>query len=217
MASLYHAAHRALQEEFNTVKLAERLDTGWVHETISPEEAAFIASRDMFFLSTVDPDGMPTVSYKGGGPGFVTVLDANTLVFPGFDGNGMFYSMGNIAGQAKVGLLFIDFETPHRVRVQGHATMLRDDPLMAEHTEAKYLVRVAVTKAWVNCPRYIHKYRKVSQNRYVPTPEKETPLASWKRLDMVGDVISDADKARVEREGRLALPDYEALVARGES
>ncbi|WP_252405354.1 pyridoxamine 5'-phosphate oxidase family protein, partial [Escherichia coli] len=74
---------------------------------------------------------MPTVSYKGGGPGFVTVVDAATLAFPGYDGNGMFYSMGNIEGQAKVGLLFIDFETPHRVRVQGHARMLRDDPLMA--------------------------------------------------------------------------------------
>ncbi|KQT19103.1 pyridoxamine 5'-phosphate oxidase [Methylobacterium sp. Leaf399] len=217
MASLYFDEHRALQEEYNTVKLAERLDTGWVHDHISPDEAAFIGSRDMFFLSTVDPDGMPTVSYKGGSPGFVKVLDDKTLVFPGFDGNGMWYSMGNIEGQSKVGLLFIDFETPHRVRVQGHARMLRDDPLMAEYTEAKYLVKIAVTKAWVNCPRYIHKYRKLEQNRYVPTPEKETPLALWKRLDMVADVIPDEDRARVAREGRLDLPEYEARVARGES
>ena len=217
MASLYFDAHRALQEEFNTVKLAERLDTGWVKDAIGTDEAAFIGSRDMFFLSTVDPDGMPTVSYKGGQAGFVKVVDGNTLVFPGFDGNGMFYSMGNIEGQTKVGLLFIDFETPHRVRVQGHATMLRDDPLMAEYTEAKFLVRVAVTKAWVNCPRYIHKYQKVAQNRYVPTPDKETPLALWKRLDMVQDVISDEDAVRVAREGRLELPEYEARVARGES
>ena len=95
--------------------------------------------------------------------------------------------------------------------------MLRDDPLMAAYTEAKYLVRVAVTKAWVNCPRYIHKYQKVAQNRYVPTPDTETPLALWKRLDMVQDVISDEDAARVAREGRLELPEYEARVARGES
>ncbi|GJD32034.1 hypothetical protein PMNALOAF_3299 [Methylobacterium adhaesivum] len=217
MASLYYDAHRALQEEYNTVKLAERLDTGWVQDRIGENEAAFIGSRDMFFLSTVDPDGMPTVSYKGGTTGFVKVLDANTLVFPGLDGNGMWYSMGNIEGQAKVGLLFIDFETPHRVRVQGHARMLRDDPLMAEYTEAKYLVRIEVTKAWVNCPRYIHKYQKVSQNKYVPTPDKETPLALWKRLDMVGDVISDEDKARVQKEGQIELPEYEARVARGES
>ena len=149
MASLYSEPHRALQQEFGTVKLANRLDTDWIHETIKDDEAAFIGSRDMFFLSTVDPDGMPTVSYKGGSPGFVKVLDDHTLVFPGFDGNGMFYSMGNIEGQAKVGLLFIDFETPHRIRVQGTATLLRDDPLMAHYTEAKYLVRVDVVKIWV--------------------------------------------------------------------
>ena len=78
-------------------------------------------------------------------------------------------------------------------------------------------MKIEVTKAWVNCPRYIHKYQKVSQNKYVPRPDKETPLALWKRLDMVGDVISDEDKARVEKEGQLALPEYEARVARGES
>lgn len=217
MASLYSDAHRALQEEFGTTKLAVRLDEDWVHESIQPDEAAFIGSRDMFFLSTVDPDGMPTVSYKGGPTGFVKVLDANTLVFPGFDGNGMFYSMGNIAGQAKVGLLFIDFETPHRIRVQGHATLLRDDALMAEYTEAKYLVKVAVTKIWINCPRYIHKYQKLEQNKYVPRPGRETPLAAWKRLDLAGDVISDEDKARVAKEGKLEVSEYEALVARGEA
>ena len=217
MASLYYDDHRRLQQEFGTVGLAERLDNGWVHDGIGQDEQAFIEGWDFFFLSTVDPDGMPTVSYKGGSQGFVKVLDANTLVFPGLDGNGMFYSMGNIEGQSKVGLLFIDFETPHRVRVQGHARMLRDDPLMAEYTEAKYLVRVEVTKAWVNCPRYIHKYKKVEQNRYVPVPEKETPLALWKRLDMVGDVISEEDRTRVAREGQIELPEYEARVARGES
>ena len=217
MASLYSDAHRALQAEFGTTKLAVRLDEDWVHASIQPEEGAFIGSRDMFFLSTVDPDGMPTVSYKGGPTGFVKVLDANTLVFPGFDGNGMFYSMGNIEGQAKVGLLFIDFETPHRIRVQGHATLLRDDALMAEYTEAKYLVKVAVTKIWVNCPRYIHKYQKIEQNKYVPRPGRETPLAAWKRLDLAGDVISDADKARVAQEGRLEVSEYEALMARGEA
>lgn len=217
MGSLYSDAHRALQAEFETTKLADRLDTDWVHEAIKPDEAAFIGSRDMFFLSTVDPDGMPTVSYKGGSPGFVTVTGGASLVFPGFDGNGMFYSMGNIEGQAKVGLLFIDFETPHRVRVQGHARLLRDDPLMAIYTEAKYLVRVDVVKIWVNCPRYIHTYAKVAQNRYVPIPGRETPLASWKRLDLAGDVISDADKARVAKEGRLEVPEYQAMVARGEA
>ena len=51
----------------------------------------------MFFLSTIDHQGRPTVSYKGGDPGFVRVLDSKTVAFPCYDGNGMFYSMGKLA------------------------------------------------------------------------------------------------------------------------
>ncbi|WP_407518679.1 pyridoxamine 5'-phosphate oxidase family protein [Methylobacterium oryzisoli] len=217
MGSLYYEQHRRLQEEFDTVKLAELLDTKWVHDEIGPDERTFIESRDFFFLSTVDPDGMPTVSYKGGPVGLVRVMDGNTLVFPGFDGNGMFYSVGNIVGQPKVGLLFIDFETPHRVRVQGTATMLRDDPIMASWTEAQYAVRIDVTKAWVNCPRYVHKFQRVDQSKYVPKPGQKTPLALWKRLDMVQDVLHDEDRARAEQEGLLDLPAYEARVSKGDN
>ena len=216
MTSLYSDAHRRLQQEFGSTPLADKLDRDWVHETIAPAERDFIASRDMFFLSTVDPDGNPTVSYKGGPVGLVEVVDERTLAFPGFDGNGMFYSMGNIAGQGKVGLLFIDFEHPHRVRVQGRAEFHRSHALMSRWAEAQYLVLVHVSKIWVNCPRYIHKYERVASSRYVPQACKTTPLASWKRLDMVQEVISPDDRARAEREGTIDLPQYEARMARGE-
>ncbi|MFE1601003.1 pyridoxamine 5'-phosphate oxidase family protein [Methylobacterium sp. ID0610] len=216
MGSLYSQAHRALQDEFGTTKLAERLDTDHVHDAILPEERAFIEGRDMVFLSTVDPDGNPTVSYKGGKPGFVRVIDEKTLVFPGYDGNGMFYSVGNIAGQGRVGLLFIDFETPHRLRAQGTARLEREGPLLAAYPEAKYLVRVEVAKVWVNCPRYVHTYRKVHDSRYVPEEGRETPLALWKRLEMVQDVLPEADAARARQEGAIAVDDYVGRVMRGE-
>jgi uncharacterized protein len=216
MASLYSAEHRALQEEFNTTKLADLLDNGWIHEKISDDEKNFISTRDMFFLSTVDPHGMPTVSYKGGPTGFVKVLDDSTLVFPGFDGNGMFYSVGNIEAQHKVGMLFIDFETPHRVRVQGTAELVRHHELMAEYTEAKYLIMIKVTKIWVNCPRYIHKYKKIDQSKYVPEPCKVTPIPTWKRLDIVQDAITPEEKAIAEAQGLVDITEYEAKVKRGE-
>lgn len=216
MASLYSPQHRALQEEFETTKLAELLDNGWIHETIAEEEKQFISSRDMFFLSTVDPEGMPTVSYKGGGVGFVKVLDESTLVFPGYDGNGMFYSVGNIDAQGKVGLLFIDFETPHRIRVQGTAKLVREHALMAEYTEAQYLIMVTVTKIWVNCPRYIHKYQKIDQSKYVPEPYKVTPIPTWKRLDIVQEAITPQEKAIAESQGLVDIAEYEAKVKRGE-
>lgn len=217
MGSVYHAEHRQLQEAFGTTKLANMLDENWLHEAIQPDEQAFIESRDMFFLSTVDPDGNPTVSYKGGPVGLVKVVDERTLAFPGFDGNGMFLSMGNIVGQGKVGLLFIDFETPHRVRVQGMATFHREDALLGEWTEAKYVVRVAVSKVWVNCPRYIHRYKRLEQSRYVPVACRKTPLATWKRLDFVQEVIADEDRAAAEAEGIIDLAAYQEKAAHGEA
>ena len=217
METLYFDEHIALQEEFGTRKLAEMLDEKWAHRALTPDEKAFVESRDMFFLATVDKEGRPTVSYKGGPVGLVKVVDDTTLAFPGFDGNGMFYSMGNIVGQSHVGLLFIDFETPHRFRVQGRATFEREGPLMDDWHEAKYVVRVECDRVWVNCPRYIHKYQRVGASKYVPEPGKETPLAMWKRTDMVQDVISDDDRARAEKEGILDLETYTGHVLRGDA
>jgi hypothetical protein len=102
----------------------------------------------MFFLSTLGADGCPTVSYKGGAPGFVKV-DAGDLVFPCYDGNGMFYSMGNLARFPQVGLLFIDFEKPHRLRVEGTAVIGEGDALLAAYPGALFLVRVTPAHTFV--------------------------------------------------------------------
>lgn len=216
METLYFDEHIALQEEFGTRKLADLLDTKWAHRVLSPDEQAFIASRDMFFLATVDKEGRPTVSYKGGPVGLVAVIDEKTLAFPGFDGNGMFYSVGNILGQQHVGLLFIDFEKPHRFRVQGKAKFERESPLLSNWTEAKYVVTVDIERVWVNCPRYVHKYERVGQSKYVPVADKETPLASWKRMDIVQDAISPCERQQAEKEGILTLSEYEKKVERGD-
>src|SRR5919106_764486 len=113
-----------------------------VHAEVQEAERAFIESRDMFFLATVDAAGQPTCSYKGGDPGFVTVLNGSTLAFPNYDGNGMYLSTGNLAETRSVGLLFIDFERQRRLRVDGTALISTDDSLMARYPEAQFVVRV---------------------------------------------------------------------------
>ncbi|WP_232365920.1 pyridoxamine 5'-phosphate oxidase family protein [Methylocystis silviterrae] len=96
MSKFYGAEHRKLQDEFDTRRLADLMEGGVMHAEFAPHEVEFIQSRDMFFLSTLDPAGRPTVSYKGGAPGFVRVVGQSSLIFPWFDGNGMFYSAGNL-------------------------------------------------------------------------------------------------------------------------
>ena len=131
MTELYHQGARELQDRFDTRRLADRLEEVKVHEAITDDDRAFIERMDMLFLATADADGHPQCSYKGGDPGFVTVVDERTIAFPNYDGNGMYLSMGNVLETSHVGLLFIDFtgNPPRRLRVNGTATISEDDPL----------------------------------------------------------------------------------------
>ena len=186
-------------------------------DEISKEDQLFIEGRDMFFLSTVDEEGRPTVSYKGGDPGFVKVVNKNTIAFPDYDGNGMFYSLGNIASSAYVGMLFINFEKPERLRVQGTATVSDDDPLIGEYKEVKFMVSVKVDAVWINCPRYVHRMQKVKKSRYVPREDSQTPLAGWKRIDIVQSVLPARDKGRAEKEGgTITVEEWFAMIAKGD-
>ena len=92
MEQFYTEAQRSLQDEFFTRELAERIKEAVVTEELSDDQAAFIQSRNMFYLSTVDEQGYPSCSYKGGDTGFVRVVDPKTILFPSYDGNGMFMS-----------------------------------------------------------------------------------------------------------------------------
>jgi len=201
MADFYSDGHRALQDRFDTRRLADRMAGGVVRTELREIDKRFIATSDMFFLSTVDHNGWPTVSYKGGAPGFVKVVDDRTLAFPCYDGNGMFYSMGNLTRNTKVGMLFIDFENPRRFRVHGTASLSADDPLIAEYKEACLVVRVSIVNAFTNCARYIHKLTKREISKYVPKVDAETPSAEWKRIDDFQDVLPERDRGAAEKAG----------------
>jgi predicted pyridoxine 5'-phosphate oxidase superfamily flavin-nucleotide-binding protein len=192
------------------------LEGGFIAKEVDDNSKAFIESRDMFFLSTIDQNGNPTVSYKGGDPGFVRVVDSRTIAFPLYDGNGMFYSWGNIAGNAKVGMLFIDFTAPNRLRVQGTATVNMNDSLMMDYVEAQGIVRVTVEGMWPNCPRYVHRMKKVKTSRYVPRADRETPLAGWKRIDIVQEALAAKDQGKAEKAGGLlSVEEWFGKVAEG--
>lgn len=215
MSEIYGRQHRAMQESFDSKKLADRI-ADIAASAIANDHKGFIETRDMFFLGTVDHRGYPTCSYKGGNPGFVKVVDEKTLAFPSYNGNGMFLSMGNIAASQKVGMLFIDFETPHRLRVHGIAAVSRDDPLMGEFHGAELVVRVTVTEIFVNCPRYVHKYQRVATSKYVPQIECPTPPPQWKRIDIIQDALPERDKTvAATLGGVITLDEYEEMVLKG--
>lgn len=218
MEKFYGEQHRALQEKFDTVNLADAVKANIVSSEIGEEHRGFIESRDMFFLSTIDHRGYPTCSYKGGSPGFLRVLDSKTVAFPSFDGNGMFLSMGNITANSKIGMLLIDFETPHRIRIHGEASIDRNDPLLGEFHGAELVVRVHITDIFINCPRYVHRYKRLDSSRYVPHANVPTPLPQWKRIDGLQAVLPDRDKHIAQALGGTISPEqYTEMVMKGEA
>tara|TARA_B110000438_G_C15650884_1_gene579531 strand:+ start:226 stop:882 length:657 start_codon:yes stop_codon:yes gene_type:complete len=215
MEQFYTEAQRTLQNEFSTRDLAERIKEAVVTEALQDQQAAFIHSRNMFYLSTVDELGYPSCSYKGGDIGFVRVIDPKTIVFPNYDGNGMFMSTGNIQAKSKIGLLFIDFQTPQRIRVRGKAKCIKEGPILKSYPGANLVVELTVSNAWINCPRYIHRMDLSDQSPYIPAKDGTIPLALWKRVDLVQDVITDKDRAEAESLGIITIDEYEANVANG--
>src|SRR4029079_2918602 len=108
----------------------------------------------------------------------------------------MYLSMGNVLKTKQVGMLFIDFDQRHRMRLNGEATIDAQDPLMAEYPEAQFIVRVRAREVFPNCPRYIHQMKLVQRSRFVPKSECETPVPAWKRSGCATDVLPARDRAR---------------------
>jgi hypothetical protein len=197
MSKLYGESHRKLQREFDTERLANRIEERLFHEHITPDDRAFIERMDMFFLATADSEGKPNCSYKGGDPGFVRVLDPQTLAFPNYDGNGMFLSMGNTIENPEVGMLFIDFERQKRMRLNGTARIEPASSIDPAYPEAQFVVKVKVRQVFPNCPRYIHKMQLVERSSFVPHADITTPVPAWKRMEWSCDVLPEGDPARL--------------------
>jgi predicted pyridoxine 5'-phosphate oxidase superfamily flavin-nucleotide-binding protein len=187
---MFHDGNRELQNIFGSTALADRLEERLRRPAFTDEDRDFIQSLEFFFLATADPIGRPDCSFKGGPPGFVKVLQPDLLVWPDYDGNGMFKSLGNIAINPSVGLLFIRFgESPRRLRVNGRAEVVLDDPLIGQFPGAQAIIRVTPIDIFPNCPRYIPDLAAAKPSPYVPK-EGEAPLEpKWKCMDILKDVV----------------------------
>jgi predicted pyridoxine 5'-phosphate oxidase superfamily flavin-nucleotide-binding protein len=193
---MFHEHSRVLQDHFDSRRLADRLVEKLLRARFTDEDRAFIEQQSMFFLATADAEGWPDCSYKGGAPGLVRVLDPQTLAFPSYDGNGMFKSLGNLRANPRVGLLFLSFEKPKRLRVNGTATLSTEDPLLPLVPGAQAIVRVQAHHIFPNCPRYIHRMQLVEASPYVPAAGVTPPIPAWKTFPEFNDVLPRGDPAR---------------------
>lgn len=188
-SSMYHEGNRRLQDQFESRRIADRLET-FTRTQFTPDDRAFIEGASYFFLATADAEGRPDCSFKGGMPGFVTVTGPSELAFPDYDGNGMFKSLGNILVNVEVGMLFIALHgKPRRLRVNGTATVSNKDPLLERTVGAQLMVRVSARSIFPNCPRYIPAMQSIGPSIYVPRAGQDPPEPAWKGFADFKDCI----------------------------
>ena len=138
---------------------------GGRRDHLGPEEIAFVQRRDSFYVATVSETGWPYVQHRGGSPGFVRVLDATLIGILDFPGNRQFVTLGNLAANDRVALIFMDYPERRRLKVLGHARSvdgaretalldrLRDAPSKESGLSSGLVIQVAAFD-W-NCPQYI--------------------------------------------------------------
>jgi predicted pyridoxine 5'-phosphate oxidase superfamily flavin-nucleotide-binding protein len=192
--TMYGPGSRALQESFDSTRLANRLEERLAKDTLEDWQIGLIENASFFMLSTVDADGWPDVSYKGGAPGFVKVIDGQRIVFPSYDGNGMFRSVGNIMDTGKVAMLFISFDNPARTRIHGTAQVHLEKEWLDRFPSADAVVEVRIGRAFPNCPRYIHN---MATGQLAPSTPREghtVEEAEWKTWPEWNEVLPNRNR-----------------------
>ena len=134
---------------------------GWAN-TITNDLRAFIARRDSFYLGTASGDGQPYIQHRGGPPGFLKVLDDQTLAFADFSGNRQYISLGNLSENTQAFIFLMDYANQRRVKIWGTAEVVEGDPaLLKRLADPEYAGNpqrafVFHVEAWdVNCPQHI--------------------------------------------------------------
>jgi uncharacterized protein len=159
----FSPAVKAVQARKGSRAAYARMEEGGSWETrITPDLAEFIGAQRSLFMATANSDGQPYMQHRGGPPGFVRVLDEQTLAFADFAGNRQYISLGNLQENPRAQLFLIDYANRRRVKIWGEARVVEDDPaLLASLMPQGYRARpsqviVFSVTAWdSNCPQHI--------------------------------------------------------------
>jgi len=156
---------KALQEKYGSRRQYARMEGGGTSpDRLGPDEAAFIAERDSFYMATIGSTGWPYVQHRGGPQGFLKVIDDNRVAFADFRGNKQYISTGNVATDNRVAIIMVDYPRQARLKLLGRAEVFEGDqasewlerlrdPGYKAVIERVYVIHVEAFD-W-NCPQHI--------------------------------------------------------------
>jgi PPOX class probable FMN-dependent enzyme len=143
--------------------------------------ARFVELSPFCILGSTDVKGRPDLSPRGGGPGFVKVLDTKTLLLPDRRGNNRLDNLSNLISNPSVALLFLVPGIDETLRVYGAAEVLADSEICKELTvnghEPKVILKIKVEQAYFQCAKSLMRARlwnadaKVERSSFPPLGE----------------------------------------------
>ncbi|HTQ06095.1 MAG TPA: pyridoxamine 5'-phosphate oxidase family protein [Polyangiaceae bacterium] len=155
-------AVKAAQARWGSRRTYARLERGeTTPDTLGEDEASFLAERDSFYMASVGSSGWPYIQHRGGERGFVHVLDERTLAFADYRGNRQYITVGNVEGDDRVALIFVDYPARARLKILARARIIArsDDPdlfaRVAGDTAAERVFVLRVEGIDWNCPQHI--------------------------------------------------------------
>jgi len=195
----FHEGMRYFQDFFDGRRTAEAIEKNRKHYEFWDDEKDLIEKSKFFFIAS-SWNGYIDCNIKSGDPGFVKIIDNNTIEYPEYDGNSMYRTAGNISKNPNVGLLFINFDgKSRRIRINGQATIHHDNNALNNHFGAKFVVRIKC-EIFPNCPRYIPNLETKELSIYVPRQGQGIPPApEWKQRDYIKTILPKGDPHKKEK------------------
>lgn len=165
------AGEHALQSRYGTTARALAFYDNQMLDHLNQAMQTFIGRMEMMWIGTADARGECDVSFRAGPRGFVRVLDAGTLLWPEYRGNGVLASAGNLVENPHVGLMFLDFfDSTVGLHVNGRARLVDNGELQANPETARWVadalagrsgrqperwVWVTVEEAYIHCAKHV--------------------------------------------------------------
>lgn len=149
-------------------------------DALGPDEAAFIAERDSFYLASVSETGWPYVQHRGGPAGFVKVVAPGRIALADFRGNRQYVTAGNVSTDDRVALILMDYPNRQRLKVLGRMTvipaaqappdLLRAVELPGYGAKVEHVLVIDVEAFDWNCPQHVTPRYTVEQVRELVAP-----------------------------------------------
>jgi uncharacterized protein len=145
-----------LQRRYRSGDRARRFYREQVLDRLNDRMIQFIGRQEMVWIATADGHGECDCSFRAGPPGFVQVLDARTLRYPEYRGNGVMASLGNILENPHVGMVFLDFDQERiGLHVNGTARIVEAGWHELARPRVERWVEVRVDEAYIHCRKHL--------------------------------------------------------------